>query len=239
MPTSHGRTYVKDGKTFVFDAMTFRNAFNRRARESDRSIHESEESLAQALNVSSKTIHGWRMRSNSPSSIEDVAGIARELGIGVQSLLVVKDPMKAEDTMNEKYTERQLEALRRVYVSIIDYLDEFSRSDGYNDYWYKLVCKGVDKKNIEDRLYEIADNRNADLSRDLLRERFDLGKLAIYDILEEYIQEDLVDIYNGKLSYAYRFEAPVEDENGNHGESTSDDYNRALNRLEEIMAEKN
>jgi hypothetical protein len=46
----------------------------------------------------------------------------------------------------------------------------------------------------------------------------------------EYSENDLYDIFDGKLGYAYRFEA-IPDGNP----TTQDDYNKALKSLNEIV----
>ena len=60
-------------------------------------------------------------------------------------------------------------------------------------------------------------------------------KLEYFDLLEceivyEFVNNDLYDIYEGKVSYAYRFEA-IPDGNP----TTSEDYSQAMNRLNSII----
>ena len=62
------------------------------------------------------------------------------------------------------------------------------------------------------------------------QEYFDLRDTKIYEELCEFVSEDLVDIYAGKTSYAYRFEAVVD---GNP--TTSEDYNKAMIHLNSII----
>ena len=57
-----------------------------------------------------------------------------------------------------------------------------------------------------------------------------IGKIQIYTDLSNFIYNDLYDIYDGKLTYAYRFEA-IPDGNP----TTDEDYIKAYKKLNEII----
>ena len=62
------------------------------------------------------------------------------------------------------------------------------------------------------------------------KEWFYLKETKVYAEVLEYIENDLLDTFAGKLGYAYRFEAFP---SGNP--TTEDDYNKALKRINEIV----
>ena len=126
--------------------------------------------------------------------------------------------------------------MKRIYDAIIEYLDTFQRTDGFNDYWYNLAEQGTKTEYIEDLLYEIAEKEQHKVELVLSKEYIELHKLPVYGRLEEYVCDDLCEIYNGKLSYAYRFEAPVENVDGTRGGvTTSEDYTRALKKINDVL----
>ena len=135
-----------------------------------------------------------------------------------------------------RLTDRQTEALRRIYVAVVEYLDEFERTLGFNDLWFERVKAGTAPEHIEDELYELADARQHAVRLAADKERFDLYGLPVYDAVLELIDDDLVDIYDGKLSYAYRLEAPVEAEDGKlSGVPLEDDLDRAWAKVDEVF----
>lgn len=57
-----------------------------------------------------------------------------------------------------------------------------------------------------------------------------------FGIVSDFIEGDPVDIYDGKLSYAYRFEMPVEVENGKpSGVLLEDDLERVWTKGDEVF----
>ena len=79
-------------------------------------------------------------------------------------------------------------------------------------------------------LYDIAETEQHKVEIVLAKEYIELYRLPVYGKLEEY--DDLCEIYNGKLSYAYRFEAGVENIDGTRSDvTTSEDYMRALKKI--------
>ena len=62
------------------------------------------------------------------------------------------------------------------------------------------------------------------------QEYFDLHDCDIYDELSEFVSQDLYNTYDGKISYAYRFEA-IPDGNPTTGE----DYEKAMTKLNTIV----
>lgn len=128
----------------------------------------------------------------------------------------------------EKLSDIELLSVKRVYESIIEFLDYFFRTNGFNDLLFDF--KKLDPSLIEEKLGDIAEREHNKVMLALKKEYPIIGKKQVYADLENYIYNDLYDIYCGKLSYAYRFEAIP---SGNP--TTSDDYSIAYKRIIDII----
>lgn len=215
------RNYVIDGKKMTFNPCAFKTVFERHCRSLKTTFSKFEARLSEQLNISTDTIHGWRYGKNAPSGIEYVKELATVLELKDYTLLLTEND--GGHDMNQ-LADWQLDAVKRIYDSCIWFLDEFNHSDGFNDYWLTFKQKGA--KNTEVAICDYAEEMMRKINLVLSQEYFDLCHCNIYDELCEYVGEDLVDIYDGKVSYAYRFEASV---NGNP--STEEDYDKAMVKL--------
>ena len=117
---------------------------------------------------------------------------------------------------------------KRIYDICIWFLDQFYLTDGFNDYWYKFKDAGANNPEFE--INNLVDSYMYKIFLVIKQEYFDLHDCDIYDELYEFVNNDLYDIYEGKVSYAYRFEA-IPDGNP----TTSEDYSQAMNRLNSII----
>ena len=127
-----------------------------------------------------------------------------------------------------RLSDRQLSAVKRIYDTCIWFLHEFKSSDGFNNYWFDFSRKG--SRDPENDIYEFVEGLINKVELVFDQEYFDLHNCSIYDELYEFVSEDLINTYNGKLGYAYRFEAPVDGH-----PTTAEDYTKALTRLNEIV----
>lgn len=219
------------GKDYYFNFSSFKNAFNNYHKAEDLSIGEAEQQIADELYVTSSAVHNWRYKKNGIADLETVKKLASLFNIDYMILL----EESREITMKEKYTDLQIQSIKRVYDEIIDFLYYFLETDGFNDLWIKYTDNGVQYNLIETTIYEFADAEIRKLDARLQKEFFYLHDLSVYDSLYDFVWEDLVSAYDGKCSDAYRFEAVVEDVNGNRGLSTSEEYLKALNKLNDIV----
>lgn len=87
-------------------------------------------------------------------------------------------------------------------MTVIEYLDKFQQSDGFNNYWHELCRQGIEPKNVEDMLYESVETEQHKVELVLSKEYIEIHKLPVYSQLEEFVYDDLCETYNGKLSYA-------------------------------------
>ena len=79
-------------------------------------------------------------------------------------------------------------------------------------------------------IYDYAQNKIEKVQKVFLKEYFYLHDTEVYEELNNYIENDLYDTFDGKLSYAYRFEAIPDGH-----PTTFDDYSKALQRINEII----
>lgn len=221
------REYRIDGRRAVFNKEGFQHLLKEKNRRKHIKIGELEKNLAEALSVSPDTIHKWRMtKGGGPSDSELVKDLANALGLTDCSKLLIYFDDGGMDM--ERLTDRQKTAAKRIYDLCIWFLYEFNRTDGFNDYWLEFQRAG--SKDPEDDIYTKVEGMIAKINLVLDQEYFDLRGSDIYNELCEYVSEDLWETFNGKLSYAYRFEA---DPSGNP--TTAEDYDRAMIRLNTII----
>lgn len=86
-----------------------------------------EKLLADKLFVSSSAIHNWRFGSNGPASIDLIKNAAKYLKADYMTLLRKNKEIKEM----EKLSTLQIESLKRIYDAIIDFLDDFDKTDGF------------------------------------------------------------------------------------------------------------
>ena len=118
--------YEVDGVPKEFDFMVFRAAFDARLRRDKLKKAELEERLARAACVEPSTVHNWRGRRNSPSSLDIVRLVAAFLELAPEDLLT-----NHKEQAMEKLTDSQRNAVANVYRDIEDYLYLFVKSDGF------------------------------------------------------------------------------------------------------------
>lgn len=215
-----------DGMKYQFDCRSFKNYVKKRAQEKHIPREAVYEEISKSVNVSNVAVKQWYYGKNGPSELDMVRVSAKILQISDFLILMKKFE---EETDVIVLNSLQIESLKRIYDAIIDYLHDFYITDGFTGaLWYEYVDKGYD--NPENVIYDYAENKLRQVHIVVQKEYFYLRDTEVYREIEEYTDEDLYDIFNGKLSYAYRFEALVD---GNP--TTIDDYNKAIKRLNEIV----
>ena len=190
------------------------------------SVSKLEQLLAEKLQIAVNTVHKWNYNGGGPSDYNMVVQLAEFFGASEASMLLTFID-EGENNMTH-LTNRQLSAVKRIYDICIWFLYEFERSDGFNNYWHQFSQQGFSDPKTQ--IEELADGMLAKVQLVLDQEYFDLRGCDIYDELCKFVDEDLLDTYDGKLSYAYRFEAIT---NGNP--TTTEDYNKAIIRLHAII----
>lgn len=217
---------LKDGRTATFNKAAFCHAFKSKALR--EKIHKGDLylQLAETLHMNDDSIKTWaKPKRGGPANEDLVIQLAKALDLPDYTLLL---NFTDGGTPMEKLTDRQKDAAKRIYDICIWFLDEFNHSNGFNDYWFQFADAGSNdpKEDILEKVETMW--RKVELVLD--QEYFDLHGCDIYDDLCEFIYEDLINTYDGKLDYAYRFEARVD---GNP--TTYEDYDRAMIRLNTII----
>lgn len=218
------RKFLVDNQCYYFNFRTFNDLFHEKSTLNKVTKTRLEVELAENLNLSSNAIHNWRYQLNGPSDIEKIQEIAMFFGIHDCKLLLIE---RKEDLKMNKLNDNQLISLKRIYDSILDYLEEFIKSNGFNDYWFDLEGS---PKSREGTICDMAISKIEKVILIFKKEYVFLKNSKIYNELEEFIYNDLYNIFDRKISYGYRFEAPVD---GNP--TTYDDYYQALNKLNSII----
>lgn len=217
------RTFDYDDRLVRFSYDLFRLRFNTYKKHKELTRTELKEQIASKCFVSASAVNNWLCKKNGPGDMETIKNIADALETTVDELIVSVDNKDGKETTMGCLSDRQREAVRRIYVGITTFLDEFQSSDGFGNY-YCLGAYDI-KINNRDEMYEMIDKKIDKLLLLLKCEYLDLQGCEIYTELYDFIQEDLINIYDGKVDYAYRFE------NG----GTSEDYSKASSKLVEII----
>lgn len=227
---------MKSKQTKIFEINNVKYQFDQYAfkaelkiykdREKIRNISKVFDVLADTVSVTPEAVKQWYYGNNGPSDIEMILKIAKSIGIG-DYLKIMKKAKENKKVAN--LSTLQIESTKRVYDAIIDYLNDFYKTDGFTGaLWYEFLRKG--SKDPEQDIYEYAESKIAEVQLVLQKEYFYLRNTEIYADILEYVENDLYNIFDGKLSYAYRFEA-IPDGNP----ATYADYTSALTRLESII----
>lgn len=217
------RMFSYNGRNVRFSYDGFRTRFNAYKEYKSLTREKLKENIAENCCVSSSAVNNWLCRKNGPGDIQTISAAAKTLEVSVEALITDIDEKKEGEYIMGGLSERQRDAVRRIYVGITTFLDEFLLSDGFGNYY----CLGVLENRIKstDEMYEYIDKKIQNLQLLLKCEYLDLHGCDIYEELYDYITGDLIDLYDCKVAYAYRFE------NG----GTTEDYEKASKRLVEII----
>ena len=210
---------------YRFDFQSFSIYVEKYAKVKKTSKTKVFELIAQTVCVTPEAVKQWNYGNNGPSEIDIIQKAA--------ALLNVRDYLnlmkKVEEDEEMVLSNLQIESLKRIYDDVIEYLNDFYKTDGFTGaLWYVYHDQGY--KDPEDKIYEYAEEKIEKVLLTIQKEYFYLHDTEVYSEILEYSENDLYDIFDGKLGYAYRFEA-VPDGNP----TTQDDYSKALKRLNEIV----
>ncbi len=217
------RKIMINSKKYYFNFSKFNEAFVRMVKKDKITIGELEIKLAEHVNRSSNAIHNWRFSKNGPSDLETIKSISKFFNIRNYKILLHG---KENHAMNN-LSDLQILAIKRIYDSVLDYLGEFLKSNGFNDYWFDLE---EEPKYREGIICDMAIEKVEKVILVLKKEYIFLKESELYSNLENFIYNDLYDIFDGKISYGYRFEAPV------YGNLTTyEEYCKTLDKFNDII----
>lgn len=141
---------------------------------------------------------------------------------------IVAKPAVLKEFPKTGLTDRQLTAAKKVYDACIWFLMEFRETNGFNDYFDDYEAKG--HEDPENDALKRVDRKLNEISLCLLQEHFDLGNSDLYTEFGEFIDCDLVFMYDGKMTKNYRKMAL---NNGNL--TTKQDYAFTMAKLNNII----
>ncbi len=226
MKSRNTKVFIIEGSKYQFDSQSFKLYVKHYAKENNIRNVSVFEKISDKVNVTVDAVKQWYYGNNGPSELEMVYIITQLLNINDYLKLMKKFKEEIDVVV---LNSLQMESLKRIYDAIIDYLYDFYKTDGFTGaLWYEFQNNGL--KNPEPFIYDYAEDKVRRISLVVQKEYFYLHNMDVYSEIEEYVENDLYDIFDGKLEYAYRFEAVVD---GNP--TTEDDYNKALKRLNEII----
>ena len=189
------KRYEINETDYLFNYQRFNELFIK--EKGKKLIGDLEQELADSIHVSKDTVHSWRNRVQSPNDLDIVKSISNYYKLeDYKNLLIVKEDNKKMD----KFNDIQISSIKRIYDSIIEHLDYFEKTDGYNDLWLYFKDKGIKSEYIEDKLYEVAEKELNKVMLCYKKEKMLLKNTKIYDEIGDYIYNDLYDIFDGKLN---------------------------------------
>lgn len=220
------RVFSINGKKATFNKVGYKYCLKQKKLREKITKTMLEEQLAERMGISQNTVHKWDSGDNGPIDYATVELLANALDVPVISLL--QDIVEEGENEMVHLNDRQHAAVKRIYDICIWFLYEFDRTDGFNSYWHQFAEKG--SKDPQEEIYELVEGMMDKVKLSLDQEYFDLRNCDVYNQLCEFVYEDLVNTYDGKLGYAYRFEAKA---SGNP--TTAEDYDKAMIRLNTII----
>ena len=222
-----------NGQKMQFDTYIFRHYFFRYCQPKDqprKSVGDTEQLLGDSVHVSKDAVHQWRFGNNGPSTIETVKAIAEFLQIADYTNLMTE--YKEEN--KTMYSVEQQKSFKRIYDAIIEFLEEFDNTYGFNDLWFEFEKQGC--KDPEEAIEEYADKLLDKIWLIYNKEYFYLHDDEIYNKIGDYIRDVLYNTYHQKCSFAYRFEAPVETVDGKpSGVRLDEDYVIAISKINDLI----
>lgn len=224
------RIFDIDDRKMMFNFDSFNKLFvswvNEQKKDESKkwTIGKCEEELALKCNVEQSSVHKWRNRENGPSDIEKIYDIATVFKVDYKLLLKENDKNKVEVIEVEGY---RIDSVKRIYDAIVEFLFEFENSGGFvllEEFEYKCIC---DK---QFQVMEFVDRKHDKVRLVLEKEYIFLYNTDIYDQLETYIYNDLVDVYDGKWGHDYWGHAAL------NGQLTvREEYFKAMSKLNNIV----
>ena len=224
MKQNQTRVFTVDGVQYRFRNSVFRDLVGHYADARSITKEQVELEISDLFGITTDAVHKWEYGPNGPSKIERIKKTAEYLRVD-WTLLVKKETGGNALT---QLSERQKDAAKRCYDVLIWFLEEFSNTDGFNSWWLEFKEQG--SQNPEDDIFERITQMEERVRLVLEQEYFDLHDHEIYDAFCEFAGDELPNVYNGKVGYAYRFEA-----DGENAPTVWQDYEVARNHLNEII----
>lgn len=127
-----------DGYQMRFNTQVFKEQISLYKKRSKKSISDIISTIADKAGISEEAVKNWKKGSNGPGDIDMVKTIANVLQINDYKIFL-KEVEKEQEM--EKLTDRQYSAVKRIYDSIVVFMDEFINSNGFNSYQTDIIDK--------------------------------------------------------------------------------------------------
>ncbi len=126
------KVFEIEGEKYQFDIDEFKRLFAERSARQRKKIGDYEQEMGDFLFVGKDTVHNWRNKLNGPGDFDKIRGIANFLRCDVMNLMkkVVEDDEMNVNTV-VKLNDRQRDAVKRVYLSMQNYIREYKDSLGF------------------------------------------------------------------------------------------------------------
>lgn len=190
------KVFYYQGKKYQFDAKKF-DVISKQYKHRKRvSLNSIESQIANTINISEEAVRNWRYEKNGPSELDMIQKIATVLEITDWTILLREINEGKEMIL---MTDREKDSLKRVYDSIVDFLYEFASTDGFN-----LVMDDIKngvRCEFTEKMYDEIEDKVSNVYRTHNKEYFDLGRHEVYNELNEYINNYVYDMFDGKISY--------------------------------------
>ena len=139
---------------YRFDFQSFKIYVEKYAKIKKTSKAKVFDLIAQTVCVTAEAVKQWHYGNNGPSEIDIIQKAA--VLLSVKDYLSLMKKVKEEDKM--VLSTLQIESLKRIYDDVIEYLDDFYKTDGFTGgLWYVYQDQGY--KDPEDKIYEYAEQK--------------------------------------------------------------------------------
>ena len=193
MRQSNRRVLTIDGEKYVFNNAAFKNCIESFAKKNSMTREAVKDQLAGSLGVTKNGVTKWEYGDNGISAPNRLMEIAGCLHVDWRLLVRKLDGGKPMISLND----RQKSAAKRIYDTLIWFLEEYDNSDGFQSWRGEFRARGV--ADPEDAVYERLTRMEERVRLVLSQEYFDLHDQELYDELCEFAGVDLKRVYTGRL----------------------------------------
>ena len=211
------RAFHIGGVNYYFNFKEFQKAFrgyNLNKNPEGTTLSQCDEILAHKLNIGSGTVHGWRYERNGPGTLKMIKTLAEELGLeSHMELLYTNERTEDNSLMKITVTERQLDSLKKIYDAFIIFLDEYARTNGFNDYCpdFNEIDDNNEREYKKNTFYRELHEKMYKVALVYEQETIVLHLLNLEE-LEDLIYEDLPPLYADQLDSRARGKARIREE---------------------------
>ena len=190
------RTYIEDGKEYIFNNYAFKHEANRVLRERRESgekisVFDFESEIGEHVCRSQDSVKKWKNKGSSPSDLDMVKSVAEFLGVEYHKLLVlwkVKEVEKMEDNrINVNQSEKDV--VKEICTGLMDYVQHIGDID-------KLMLEIVDTSytynfdhlynKLNMSVFEISEETYKKLRRLISEVQFALFESGAEDVFNSY-----------------------------------------------------